>query len=75
MWGCSQVKTIAVDEQTWNKLRMLREKLKARSYDEVIQLLIETWKNTELDKVLSETQVPDDVVDDIDSLLSRKRRM
>ncbi|MCE4602542.1 MAG: hypothetical protein F7B18_05090 [Desulfurococcales archaeon] len=69
------MKTIAVDEQTWNKLRMLREKLKARSYDEVIQLLIETWKNTELDKVLSETQVPDDVVDDIDSLLSRKRRM
>ncbi len=69
------MKTIAVDEQTWNKLRMLREKLKARSYDEVIQLLIETWKNTELDKVLSETQVPDDVADDIDSLLSRKRRM
>lgn len=69
------MKTIAVDEQTWNKLRMLREKLKARSYDEVIQLLIETWKNTELDKVLSETQVPDDVVDDMESLLSRKRRM
>ncbi|MEB3862274.1 MAG: hypothetical protein GSR84_08670 [Desulfurococcales archaeon] len=69
------MKTIAVDEQTWNKLRMLREKLKARSYDEVIQMLIETWKNTELDKVLSETQVPDDVVDDMESLLTRKRRM
>lgn len=68
------MKTIAVDEQTWNKLKMLREKLKARSYDEVIQMLIEAWKNTELDRVISETQVPDDMLDDIESLLSRKRK-
>ncbi len=66
------MKTIAVDESTWNKLRMIREKLQAKSYDEVIQVLIEAWKNTELDKALRDTRIPSDLVDDIESCTEKK---
>jgi len=68
------MKTIAVDEGTWVKLKILREKLQAKSYDEVIQLLIEAWKNTELDKALTDAQIPDSRIQDIRSLLEDKRK-
>ncbi len=53
------MKTIAVDESTWKKIRLLKDKLDARSYDEVLQKLIETWHLVELDR-----KVEDIVVDD-----------
>lgn len=68
------MKTIAVDEETWNKLRILREKLKAKSYDEVIQLLIEVWKNTEVDRALSSLQIPDDIAEDLISLIDSSKK-
>ncbi|MEB3774912.1 MAG: hypothetical protein GSR86_08305 [Desulfurococcales archaeon] len=68
------MKTIAVDEETWNKLRILREKLKAKSYDEVIQLLIEAWKNAEVDRALSSLQIPDDIAEDLISLIDSSKR-
>ncbi len=68
------LKTIAVDEETWNKLRILREKLKAKSYDEVIQLLIEAWKNAEVDRALSSLQIPDDIAEDLISLIDSSKR-
>jgi len=68
------LKTIAVDEETWNKLRILREKLKAKSYDEVIQLLIEVWKNTEVDRALSSLQIPDDIAEDLISLIDSSKK-
>ncbi|WP_457751004.1 hypothetical protein [Thermococcus sp.] len=53
------MKTIAVDESTWKKIKLLKDKLDARSYDEVLQKLIETWHLVELDR-----KVEDIVVDD-----------
>ncbi|MCD6372791.1 MAG: hypothetical protein J7L37_04505 [Thermococcus sp.] len=53
------MKTIAVDESTWKKIKLLKDKLDARSYDEVLQRLIETWHLVELDR-----KVEDIVVDD-----------
>ncbi len=48
------MKTIAVDEETWRKLKKLRERLRARSYDEVIDRLIELWHKNELAKAAEE---------------------
>lgn len=53
------MKTIAVDESTWKKIKLLKDKLDARSYDEVLQRLIETWHLVELDR-----KVEDIIVDD-----------
>ncbi len=66
------MKTIAVDESTWNKLRVLREKLQVRSYDELIQLLIDNWKNSALDKVLEDLEVPDDIVHQMEKIVKTK---
>jgi predicted CopG family antitoxin len=54
------VKTIAVDETTWKKIKMLKDKLDARSYDEVLQKLIETWHLVELDKKVENIVVDED---------------
>jgi len=56
------MKTIAVNEITWRKLKRLRDKIGARSYDEVIKRLIELWNLTELDKIVSEITFPEDKV-------------
>jgi len=37
------MKTVAVSEETWKKLKELKEKLGAQSFDEIISALIETW--------------------------------
>ncbi len=66
------MKTIAVDESTWNKLRVLREKLQVRSYDELIQLLIDNWKNSALDKVLEDLEVPDEIVHQMEKIVKTK---
>ncbi|MBP1911625.1 hypothetical protein [Thermococcus stetteri] len=54
------MKTIAVDENTWKKIKLLKDKLDARSYDEVLQKLIETWHLVELDKKVEDVIVDDD---------------
>lgn len=53
------IKTIAVDEVTWKKLKKLRESIGARSYDEVIKKLIEIWNLTKLEEVVSEITFPE----------------
>ncbi len=42
------MKTIAVDEKTWKKLKEIREKLGTQSYNELINILIEKWHISEL---------------------------
>ena len=66
------MKTIAVDESTWNKLRVLREKLQVKSYDELIQLLIDTWKNNALDQVLDSLEVPDELIPQMEKMIRKK---
>ncbi|ASJ00653.1 hypothetical protein [Thermococcus gorgonarius] len=54
------MKTIAVDEETWNAIKKLKAKLDARSYDEVLKILIETWHSTNLDKKLKELSLDEE---------------
>ncbi|ASJ07084.1 hypothetical protein [Thermococcus pacificus] len=54
------MKTIAVDEETWNAIKKLKAKLDARSYDEVLKILIETWHSTNLDKKLREISLDEE---------------
>lgn len=54
------MKTIAVDEDTWNAIKKLKSKLDARSYDEVLRILIETWHLTNLEKKLENVLIDDE---------------
>ena len=67
------MKTIAVDESTWKKIKMLKDKLDARSYDEVLQKLIETWHLVELDKKVDGVVVDDDEAEVLLGLLKKKK--
>ncbi|HDI31207.1 MAG TPA: hypothetical protein ENF80_00140 [Thermofilum sp.] len=69
------MKTIAVDKTTWKKLKRLREKIGARSYDEVIKRLIELWNLTELDKIVSEVTFPDDKVRNFALFINDRKRV
>ncbi len=48
----TRLKTIAVDERTWKKLKEMREKLGTQSYNELINLLIEKWHMSEIRETL-----------------------
>ncbi|WP_297477661.1 hypothetical protein [Thermococcus sp.] len=67
------MKTIAVDESTWKKIKMLKDKLEARSYDEVLQKLIETWHIVELDKKVDNVVVDDEEAEILLGLLKKKK--
>ncbi len=51
------MKTIAVDEKTWRRLKEMREKLGTQSYNELINLLIERWHMTELKETVDEIKI------------------
>lgn len=67
------MKTIAVDETTWKKIKMLKDKMEARSYDEVLQKLIETWHLVELDKKVDKVMVNDEEMKILMSILKKRR--
>ncbi|WP_297462385.1 hypothetical protein [Thermococcus sp.] len=67
------MKTIAVDESTWKKIKMLKDKLEARSYDEVLQRLIETWHLVELDKKVDNVIMDDEEAEMLINLLEKKK--
>ncbi|ASJ09172.1 hypothetical protein A3L11_07990 [Thermococcus siculi] len=67
------MKTIAVDESTWKKIKMLKDKLDARSYDEVLQKLIETWHLVELDKKVDNVIMDDEEAEMLINLLEKKK--
>jgi len=43
------MKTIAVDEETWEAIKKLKARLDAKSYDEVLKKLIQAWHTLELE--------------------------
>ena len=63
------MKTIAVDEETWEAIKQLKAKLDARSYTEVLKKLIEVWHSVELDLKAEKVAIDDDEADMIISLL------
>ncbi|GAB6102303.1 hypothetical protein JCM16138_15260 [Thermococcus atlanticus] len=67
------MKTIAVDESTWRKIKLLKDKLDARSYDEVLQKLIETWHLVELDKKVDNVIMDEEEAELLINLLEKKK--
>ncbi|MFA4662573.1 hypothetical protein [Pyrococcus kukulkanii] len=67
------MKTIAVDESTWKKIKMLKDKLEARSYDEVLQKLIETWHLVELDKKVDKVVMNDEEAETLINIIKKKK--
>ncbi|MDK2869286.1 MULTISPECIES: hypothetical protein [Pyrococcus] len=67
------MKTIAVDETTWKKIKMLKDKMEARSYDEVLQRLIETWHLVELDKKVDKIILNDEEAETLITMLKKKK--
>ncbi|AMM53325.1 hypothetical protein QDY65_05020 [Pyrococcus kukulkanii] len=67
------MKTIAVDESTWKKIKMLKDKLEARSYDEVLQKLIETWHLVELDKKVDKVVMSDEEAETLINIIKKKK--
>ena len=63
------MKTIAVDEETWEAIKQLKAKLDAKSYTEVLKKLIEMWHSVELDMKAEKVALDDDEAEMIISLL------
>jgi len=69
------MKTIAVDEITWKKLKKLREKLGVRSYDEIIDKLIEAWQKQELNQSIVDLIQPSEKSSDLISYILDRKAM
>ncbi len=54
------MKTIAVDEDTWEAIKKLKVRLEARSYDEVLKKLIQAWHRVELDMKAESVSIDDE---------------
>ena len=67
------MKTIAVDESTWKKIKMLKSRMDAKSYDEVLQRLIEVWHLVELDKKVEDVVFGDEEAETLESILKKKK--
>ena len=67
------MKTIAVDEETWEAIKKLKSRLEARSYTEVLKRLIEAWHLMELDKKAENVVLDDEDVDMVISILRNKK--
>jgi len=67
------MKTIAVDEETWKKLKKIRERLRARSYDEVIDKLIELWHRNEMAEAAKEIVYSDETEEKLYHFLSLRK--
>jgi len=54
------MKTIAVDEDTWEAIKKLKARFEAKSYDEVLRKLIQAWHMVELDRKTERVTIDDD---------------
>lgn len=68
------MKTIAVDEETWKSIKELKEKLDARSYDEVLRKLIQRWHLTELEEKVEKATVEEEEAELALFILKQKER-
>lgn len=51
------MKTVAVSKETWQKLKELKERMGFRSFNELIETLIENWHLTSLKEELSRANI------------------
>ncbi|MDI3475455.1 MAG: hypothetical protein PWQ79_2138 [Thermococcaceae archaeon] len=68
------MKTIAVDEDTWETIKKLKAKLDARSYDEVLRRLIEAWHLVEFDLKTEKVVLDDDEAELMINLIKDRER-
>ncbi len=68
------MKTIAVDEETWEAIKQLKTKLDAKSYTEVLKKLIEVWHSVELDTKAEKVVIEDEDADFVISILKNKKK-
>ncbi|MEM0376398.1 MAG: ribbon-helix-helix protein, CopG family [Thermofilum sp.] len=57
------MKTVALSEESWRKLKELKEKMGFRSFNELIEMLIETWHLSSLKEELSRMELSFDFED------------
>jgi predicted CopG family antitoxin len=69
------MKTIAVDEETWKSIKELKEKLDARSYDEVLRKLIQVWHLTALEEKVEKATVDEEEAEMALSVLKQKKKV
>jgi predicted CopG family antitoxin len=66
------VKTIAVDETTWKKLKELKDRLGLQSYNDLIATLVEEWKLAKIKEQVNELEFDIDPKDAISFFKSRQ---
>ncbi|MFA4661407.1 hypothetical protein [Pyrococcus kukulkanii] len=68
------MKTIAVDEETWEAIKKLKAKLDAKSYSEVLKKLITVWHLVELDMKAEKVTLDEDEADLVLSILKDREK-
>ena len=70
------MKTIAIDEKTWKKLKEIREKIGAQSYNELINILIEKWHVTKIKENVDmlNIDIPSDMVNNYINRIKSQRK-
>ena len=66
------MKTIALNEETWRRLKELKEKLEMKSFDDVINKLIENWNLSVIREITEKVNVSADI-DDVASFFTQLR--
>nr|MDO8045194.1 hypothetical protein [Candidatus Baldrarchaeota archaeon] len=68
------MRTIAVSDETLVELKILKEKLSAKAYDNVIRFLLKKVKEIEVKEALKVLEMEDEEVDEIlDVILERRK--
>jgi len=68
------LKTIAVSPETLAQLKELKRRLRVRAYDDVLKVLIDNFRRTEIEEALSVLEMDDEEADKILKLLEERRR-
>ncbi|MHA1710101.1 MAG: hypothetical protein ACTSXJ_09830 [Candidatus Baldrarchaeia archaeon] len=68
------MKTIAVSPETLAQLKELKRRLRVRAYDDVLKVLIDNFRRTEIEEALSVLEMDDEEADKILKLLEERRR-
>ncbi|WP_297512920.1 hypothetical protein [Thermococcus sp.] len=68
------MKTIAVDEDTWEAIKKLKVRLEARSYDEVLKKLIQAWHRVELDMKAESVSIDDEEAELILNIIKNMKK-
>ncbi|HII61363.1 hypothetical protein [Pyrococcus horikoshii] len=68
------MKTIAVDEETWEAIKKLKARLDAKSYDEVLKKLIQAWHTLELETKAESISLDDEEAELVLSVIKERGR-